>query len=269
MERTKNCDKDVDKANTIISGMQDLKADACSAKFMDKTGKTLACVFSHRMQMNDQATVERKGRGERTAYPGPHKRMLKDVQASKSEDQHWDGIPLNITNVHKNFTSFWPLTPTKGDIQHPNQSVMAYSLEPPPDCPEDVEYIRDGMGECFKVAFPNYYSQYKAAFAAGAWMTEDPGPWLGRAMVWKFPVETHVDSLDDGTSLLSPTYSYRTPTGFLESYWTGLGLGQISCWLITIQILYPSPSGILVNSYWNDPKPPGIVEFCWIFKEWV
>ncbi|EDR13518.1 uncharacterized protein LACBIDRAFT_322506 [Laccaria bicolor S238N-H82] len=179
MERTKNCDKDVDKANTIISGMQDLEADACSAKFMDKTGKTLACVFSHRTQMNDQATVERKGRGERTAYPGPHKWTLKDVQASKSEDQHWDGIPSRA----------------------------------PPDCPEDVEYIRDGVGECFKVAFPNYYSQYKAAFEAGAWMMEDPGPWLGRAIVWKFPVETHVDSLDDWSSLLSPTYSYRTPIG--------------------------------------------------------
>jgi len=44
------------------------------------------------------------------------------------------------------------------------------------------------------------------------------------------------------------------------SYWTGLGLGQISCWLITIQILYPSPNGVLVNSYWNDPKSQGIVD---------
>ena len=50
------------------------------------------------------------------------------------------------------------------------------------------------------------------------------------------------------------------PTGLLESYWTGLGLGQISCWLITIQILCPSPSGVLVNSYWNDPKSQGIVD---------
>ncbi|EDR01426.1 uncharacterized protein LACBIDRAFT_333307 [Laccaria bicolor S238N-H82] len=124
MEQTKNCDKDVDKANTIISGMQDLKADACSAKFMDKTGKTLACVFSHRTQMNDQATAERKGRGERTAYPGPHKWMLKDIQASKSEDQHWDGIPLKQHALEispmrtRTSPGFWPLTPTKGDIQH-------------------------------------------------------------------------------------------------------------------------------------------------------
>jgi len=50
------------------------------------------------------------------------------------------------------------------------------------------------------------------------------------------------------------------PTGLLESYRTGLGLGQISCWLITIQTLSPSPSGVLVNSYWNDPKSQGIAD---------
>jgi len=62
------------------------------------------------------------------------------------------------------------------------------------------------------------------------------------------------------SSLHSSTYSYRTPTGLPESYWTGLGLGQISCWLITIQILSPSPSGVLVNSYRNDPKSQGIAD---------
>ena len=62
------------------------------------------------------------------------------------------------------------------------------------------------------------------------------------------------------SSLHSSTYSYQTPTGVLDSYQTRLGLGQISCWLITIQILYPSPSGVLVNSYWNDPKSQGIAD---------
>ena len=59
------------------------------------------------------------------------------------------------------------------------------------------------------------------------------------------------------SSLHSSTYSYQTPTG---PYWAGLGLGQISCWLITIQILCPSPSGVLVNSYQNDPKSQGIAD---------
>ena len=54
-----------------------------------------------------------------------------------------------------------------------------------------------------------------------------------------------------GSSLHSPTYSYQTPTGLPDSYWILLGLQQISYWLITIQIWYPSPTGVLVNSYWN------------------
>ena len=53
------------------------------------------------------------------------------------------------------------------------------------------------------------------------------------------------------SSLHSPTYSYRTPTGLPDSYWILLGLQQISYWLITIQIWYPRPTGVLVNSYWN------------------
>ena len=45
-----------------------------------------------------------------------------------------------------------------------------------------------------------------------------------------------------------------------DSYWTEVGLRQISCWLSSIQTLYPSPSGVLVNSYWNDPKSQGIAD---------
>ena len=52
------------------------------------------------------------------------------------------------------------------------------------------------------------------------------------------------------------------PTGLPDSYWILLGLQQISYWLITIQIWYPSPTGVLVNSYWNHWKLQ-------ISKEWV
>ena len=44
---------------------------------------------------------------------------------------------------------------------------------------------------------------------------------------------------------------FTVPHLFLpDSYWILLGLQQI---------LYPSPSGVLVNFYWNDPKSLGIV----------
>jgi hypothetical protein len=56
------------------------------------------------------------------------------------------------------------------------------------------------------------------------------------------------------SSLLSPTYSYRTPVGVQESGRTPTGLRHISYWPITIQISYPSPTGVLLNSYWTDSK---------------
>lgn len=58
------------------------------------------------------------------------------------------------------------------------------------------------LSACFKVAFPDYHEKYKAAFEAGVWMTDDPGPWLGRAIVWKLPVRTHMDGLDEGPTAI-------------------------------------------------------------------
>ncbi|KAK7015246.1 hypothetical protein R3P38DRAFT_2518770, partial [Favolaschia claudopus] len=55
----------------------------------------------------------------------------------------------------------------------------------------------------FEVAFPEYYSKYSAAFKAGVWEIADPGPWIGRAIVYKLQVLEHVDGLDDG-----PTASF-------------------------------------------------------------
>lgn len=66
------------------------------------------------------------------------------------------------------------------------------------------------LAEMFKVSFPAYYERYRAAFAAGNWFTEDPGPWIGRAIVYKLQVNTHVDGLDEG-----PT------TVFNFGYYTG------------------------------------------------
>lgn len=65
------------------------------------------------------------------------------------------------------------------------------------------------LAACFKVAFPEYYFEYKAAFDAGVWMTEDPGPWLGRAIVWKLPVRTHMDGLDDGPTAIFNCGNYK------------------------------------------------------------
>ncbi len=76
------------------------------------------------------------------------------------------------------------------------------------------------LGEMFKVSFPVYYERYRAAFAAGIWFTEDPGPWIGRAIVYKLQVNTHVDGLDDGPTAV---FNFGYYTGG-EMYIPDLGL---------------------------------------------
>ena len=65
------------------------------------------------------------------------------------------------------------------------------------------------LGELFKATFPDHYLQYKAAFDAGAWLCEDPGPWLMRVIIWKLDVNIHFDKKDAG-----PTATF--PSGFFE-----------------------------------------------------
>jgi hypothetical protein len=58
------------------------------------------------------------------------------------------------------------------------------------------------LSACFEAAFPEYHRKYKTAFEARVWEAEDPGPWLGRAIIWKLPVETHMDGLDKGPTAI-------------------------------------------------------------------
>ncbi|KAH9910383.1 uncharacterized protein BXZ73DRAFT_109112 [Epithele typhae] len=56
----------------------------------------------------------------------------------------------------------------------------------------------------FKALFPEEYVKYKAAFDAGSWIPHDPGPWLGRVIVWKLQVQLHWDGGDGGPTLTCP-----------------------------------------------------------------
>lgn len=61
----------------------------------------------------------------------------------------------------------------------------------------------------FKAAFPKYYAKYHRAFQAGQWADDNPGPWLGRAIVWKLQVGTHRDGLDEGPAACFPCGKYE------------------------------------------------------------
>ncbi|KAG1830810.1 hypothetical protein EV424DRAFT_1305306, partial [Suillus variegatus] len=72
----------------------------------------------------------------------------------------------------------------------------------------------------FKVSFPNDYEIYEEAFKAGRWIQADPGPWLGRAIVWKLQVLPHRDKLDAGPTAIFNLGRYEGG----EAYFTDLKL---------------------------------------------
>jgi hypothetical protein len=61
----------------------------------------------------------------------------------------------------------------------------------------------------FQLCFPEAYEQYREAFEAGIWLVEDPGPWLGRVIVYKLQVKPHVDRLDAGPTAIFNVGQYE------------------------------------------------------------
>lgn len=61
------------------------------------------------------------------------------------------------------------------------------------------------LAEMFEALFPEYYQRYRKAFDAGVWLRADPGPYLGRAAVYKMQVSLHKDTRDDGPCASFPS----------------------------------------------------------------
>jgi hypothetical protein len=53
----------------------------------------------------------------------------------------------------------------------------------------------------FKATFPDWHAKYSEAFAAGVWVPQDPGPFLGRAIIYKLQGRLHKDYRDLGPSI--------------------------------------------------------------------
>lgn len=60
----------------------------------------------------------------------------------------------------------------------------------------------------FKAVFPHWYDVYQEAFEAGVWFADDPGPFLGRAVVYKLQGRLHRDRHDVGPSVSFPVGQY-------------------------------------------------------------
>lgn len=58
------------------------------------------------------------------------------------------------------------------------------------------------LNAMFWESFPDFYFKYQYAFLAGKWTVLDPGPFLGRAIVWKLDVCPHQNGLDEGPAVI-------------------------------------------------------------------
>jgi hypothetical protein len=69
--------------------------------------------------------------------------------------------------------------------------------------------IARALAIMFEAAFPELYLEYQEAFEAGVWFQDDPGPFLGRAIIYKLQSKLHKDRNDVG-----PSASF--PVGYFE-----------------------------------------------------
>jgi hypothetical protein len=60
------------------------------------------------------------------------------------------------------------------------------------------------LAKYFKKLFPAAYERSVKAFDAGVWVKGDPGPWLGRALIYKLQGSLHVDDKDEGPTVSFP-----------------------------------------------------------------
>jgi hypothetical protein len=86
-----------------------------------------------------------------------------------------------------------------GDITHSSTSAMwvasYYYLTAP---------VAHFLAALFEAFMPDVYEEYRKAFEAGVWVPGDPGPWLGRAIVYKLQGLLHKDTNDLGPSACFP-----------------------------------------------------------------
>lgn len=92
--------------------------------------------------------------------------------------------------------------------------------------------------------FPIQYPIFRKAHLAGRWTEVDPGPHLGRVIIWKLPSEIH---LDDSDSL--PTIIYVLSGNYVGGYFDALDLHT--------RFLYP-PGSIIAGFFgylWHVVTP--------------
>jgi hypothetical protein len=76
---------------------------------------------------------------------------------------------------------------------------------------EATEPAVQQLDKMFRISFPEQYAKYRSAFDAGQFVDHNPGPWLGRVIVYKVQVLLHRDGEDppDGPGAIFNSGPYK------------------------------------------------------------
>ena len=67
-----------------------------------------------------------------------------------------------------------------------------------------IEAVARTVALTFRAVLPVWYDMYRKAFDASIWFADDPGPFLGRTIVYKLQGRLHKDKHDVGPLVLFP-----------------------------------------------------------------
>ncbi|KAJ7712559.1 hypothetical protein B0H14DRAFT_2645197 [Mycena olivaceomarginata] len=195
--RPKNTDELKSLAAQRIADMGDQLEDARSAIFKDKNGITLLlltafpvfrkCMGSAILDLLIKRTLEATQALHSVLQPITPER---DVRHNE-DDKYMVYIPDGSTSEKSERAGVTHLVQCWTMQGHPSYYYRA------------TREVAIYLSCMFEVAYPEYHAKYTKAFKAGVWEPADPGPWIGRAIVYKLQVSEHVDGLDDG-----PTASF-------------------------------------------------------------
>ncbi|KAF5313363.1 hypothetical protein D9611_008590 [Ephemerocybe angulata] len=107
----------------------------------------------------------------------------------------------------KHFVHGWPMQGHPHGVLYPSGDMVkgSFAALTASHYFEATKPLSYAVRARFKMCFPQYFEKYDKAFKAGQFNFSDPGPFLGRALVWKLQVNVHQDGLDDGPAGILPS----------------------------------------------------------------
>lgn len=72
-----------------------------------------------------------------------------------------------------------------------------------------TEELATVLAAIFEACMPEEFAKLRKAFEAGKWFVGDPGPWIGRTIVYKLQLYAHFDPSEAGPTISFPAGYFR------------------------------------------------------------